>query len=300
MTLDQLRIFVTVAEREHMTRAAESLRLTQSAVSGAIAALEARHNISLFNRVGRRIELTPDGRFFLEQARTVLRAADAAELSLLELRGLKRGAIDLHASQTIGAYWLPERLIRFHAEHPNVDIRLSIGNTEQVASAVSSGSAEIGFVEGSISQPDLVVQQVGLDRLVIVVGATHSWSRLRRIKKNQITQAKWILRERGSGTRSVFEQALVRLGIPPDSLDVTLVLPSNEAVRAAVESGAGATAISHSVVKSALRSKQLYAVQFEALERPFVLLKHRARTQSNAVAAFIAMIENYREKPQKS
>lgn len=300
MTLDQLRIFVTVAEREHMTRAAESLRLTQSAVSGAIAALEARHNISLFNRVGRRIELTPDGRFFLEQARTVLRAADAAELSLLELRGLKRGAIDLHASQTIGAYWLPERLIRFHAEHPNVDIRLSIGNTEQVASAVSSGSAEIGFVEGSISQPDLVAQQVGLDRLVIVVGATHPWRRLRRIKKNQITQAKWILRERGSGTRSVFEQALVRLGIPPDSLDVTLVLPSNEAVRAAVESGAGATAISHSVVKSALRSKQLYAVQFEALERPFVLLKHRARAQSNAVAAFIAMIENYREKPQKS
>ena len=299
MTLDQLRIFVTVAEREHMTRAAVSLRLTQSAVSGAIAALEARHNISLFNRVGRRIELTPDGRFFLEQARTVLRAADAAELSLLELRGLKRGAIDLHASQTIGAYWLPERLMRFHAEHPAIDIRLSIGNTEQVASAVSSGSAEIGFVEGSISQPDLVAQQVGLDRLVIVVGAGHPWRRLRRITKSQITQVKWILRERGSGTRSVFEQALVRLGIPPDSLDVTLVLPSNEAVRAAVESGAGATAISHSVVKSALHSKQLHAVQFEALERPFVLLKHRARAPSNAVAAFIAMIENYREAPQK-
>jgi len=299
MTLDQLRIFVTVAEREHMTRAAISLRLTQSAVSGAIQSLEARHNISLFNRVGRRIELTHDGRLFLEQARTVLRAADAAELSLLELRGLKRGTIDVHASQTIGAYWLPERLVRFHAEHPNIDIRLSIGNTEQVASAVSSGNAEIGFVEGTISQPDLVVQQVDLDRLVIVAGATHPWSSLRRVKKNQITQAKWVLRERGSGTRSVFEQALVRLGIPPERLDVTLVLPSNEVVRAAVEAGAGVTAISHAVVKSALRSKQLHAVQFEPLERPFVLLKHRARSQSNAVSAFIAMIENYREKPRK-
>src|SRR5271166_5873830 len=99
MTLEQLRIFVAVAEREHMTRAAEVLRLTQSAVSGAIAALEARHSITLFNRVGRRIELTQDGRIFLEQARSVLRTADAAELSLLELRGLSRGVMTVHASQ---------------------------------------------------------------------------------------------------------------------------------------------------------------------------------------------------------
>jgi DNA-binding transcriptional LysR family regulator len=300
MTLDQLRIFVTVAEREHMTRAAESLHLTQSAVSGAIQALEARHAITLFNRIGRRIELTPDGRFFLEQARAVLRAAAAAELSLLELRGLKRGSIDLHASQTIGAYWLPERLARFHAEHPSIEIRLSIGNTEQVAAAVSSGSAEIGFVEGTISQPDLTTQQVDLDRLVIVAGASHPWRRLRRVKRNQITQAKWILRERGSGTRSVFEQALVRLGIAPEQLDVTLVLPSNEAVRAAVEAGAGVTAISHAVVKSSLRSKVLHAVQFEPLQRPFMLLKHRGRAQSNAVGAFIATLRNFREEPAKA
>jgi len=296
MTLDQLRIFVTVAESEHMTRAAISLRRTQSVVSGAIQSLEARHNISLFNRVGRRIELTHDGRLFLEQARTVLRAADAAELSLLEMRGLKRGVVNLHASQTIGAYWLPERLVRFHRQHPNIDIRLSIGNTEQVASAVSSGAAEIGFVEGTISQPDLVTQQVDLDRLVIVVGRSHPWSRLQRIKKNQITQAKWILRERGSGTRSVFEQALVGLGIAPDRLDVTLVLPSNEAIRSAVEAGAGVTAISHAVVKSALLSKHLHAVQFMPLERPFILLRHRDRSQSNAVQAFIAMIEGAAEK----
>lgn len=300
MTLDQLRIFVTVAEREHMTRAAESLRLTQSTVSGAIQSLEVCHKISLFNRVGRRIELTRDGRLFLDQARTVLRAADTAELSLRELRELKRGVIDLHSSQTIGAYWLPDRLVRFHGENPNIDIRLSIGNTDQVASAVSLGSAEIGFVEGTISQPDLVAQQVDLDQLVIVAGTTHPWSRLRSIKRNQITQAKWILRERGSGTRSVFEQALLRLGVRPDQLDVALVLPSNEAVRAAVEAGAGVTAISFAVVKSALRSKQLHAVKFEHLERPFVLLKHRARSQSNAIKAFIAMIEDGKEAQRKA
>jgi DNA-binding transcriptional LysR family regulator len=291
MTLEQLRIFVAVAEREHMTRAAEALRLTQSAVSGAIQALEARHGIALFNRVGRRIELSHDGRVFLDQARIVLRTADDAELSLLELRGLKRGVITMHASQTTGAYWLPERLARFHGKYPNIDVRLSLGNTDQVAAAVSSGVAEIGFIEGSIAQSDLVTEQVDLDQLLIVVGASHPWSRLREINPRQIAEAQWILRERGSGTRSVFEQALSKIGIPPDRLNVTLELPSNEAIRAAVEAGAGLTAISRVVVKSALRLKTLRALRFVPLERPFMILKHRERSPSHAVSAFLDVIE---------
>jgi len=297
MTLDQLRIFVAVAEREHVTRAAEYLRLTQSAVSGAIQSLEERHVISLFHRVGRRIELSQDGRLFLEEARAVLRTADAAALSLLELRGLKRGVINLHASQTTGAYWLPERIARFHAEHPDIDIKLSIGNTDQVAAAVSSGVAEIGFLEGAFEQPNLVTEQVDVDQLIVVVGTAHPWSKLRRVRTNQITQTQWILRERGSGTRSVFEQALDRLGISPSSLNVTLEMPSNEAIRGAVVAGAGATAISRVVVKSALQLKTLHTVQFAPLERPFVLVKHRDRSQSTAVRAFLAMINFDKGKP---
>ncbi len=297
MTLEQLRIFVAVAEREHVTRAAEALRLTQSAVSGAIAALEARHDVVLFNRVGRRIELTQDGRVFLEQAQKVLRTAVAAEQSLLELRGLKRGAITLHASQTTGAYWLPERLARFHARYPDVDIELSLGNTDQVAAAVSSGRAQIGFVEGMIRQPDLTTEQVDVDELLIIVGASHPWSRLRRIKAAQITQAEWILREPGSGTRSVFEEAIGRMGIGPEQLHVTLELPSNEAIRAAVEAGAGVTAISRFVVQSALRLRTVRAVPFVPLRRPFVLLRHPDRSRGHAVRAFLALIE--RHKPRQ-
>jgi DNA-binding transcriptional LysR family regulator len=289
MTLEQLRIFAMVAECEHMTRAAEVLRLSQSAVSGAIQALEARHGVSLFHRVGRRIELTPDGRLFLQEARSVLRAATAAELSLMELRGLKRGAISIHASQTTAAYWLPQRLARFRAAHPQIDIKLAIGNTEQVARAVSSGEAEIGFVEGSITQTELVTEQVDVDQLMIVVGPKHPWAKLSKLKASQISQTKWVLRERGSGTRSVFEKALVSRGISTEQLDVTLELPSNEAVRTAVEAGAGATAISQLVVKSALLSKHLYVVPFMSLERPFVLLKHPDRSQSKAAQAFLAM-----------
>ena len=291
MTLEQLRIFVAVAEREHMTRAAESLRLTQSAVSGAIAALEERHNIVLFNRVGRRVELTGNGRAFLDKAREVLSSASAAEASLLELRGLKREIITLQASQTTGAYWLPERLARFHAKYPNIDIELSLGNTDQVAAAVSSGRAEIGFVEGVIHQSDLVSQQVDNDELLIVVGAGHSWSGLRQLKPARVPDAEWILRERGSGTRSVFEDALTKLGVAPEALNVTMELPSNEAIRAMVEAGAGVTAISRFVVKSALRLRTLRTVPFVPLQRPFMVLRHQARSQSHAVQTFLAMIK---------
>ncbi|MGD9923023.1 MAG: LysR substrate-binding domain-containing protein [Pseudorhodoplanes sp.] len=287
MTLDQLRIFVSVAECEHMTRAAASLRLTQSAVSGAIRSLETRHGVMLFHRVGRQIELTHDGRSFLEDARAVLLSAASAAQALRELQGVRRGIIHIHASQTTASYWLPERLARFKAKYPAIALHVTIGNTTQVASAVVSGEAEIGFVEDTVMEPKLNAQLIHTDHLTVVVHPKHPFARLRRLTPQHIGEAQWVLRERGSGTRAVFEQAIRRHRIRPEQLSVCLELPSNEAVRAAVEAGAGATAISHAVVKSALTSKQLRAVPFERMERPFLALTHSERRPNRALKAFI-------------
>jgi DNA-binding transcriptional LysR family regulator len=136
MTLEQLRIFVAVAEREHVTRAAVDLNLTQSATSAAIAALEARYAIKLFNRIGRRIELTQAGRLFLVEARAVLARAATAEIVLDDIAGLKRGSLRLAASQTVGNYWLPPLMYRYRASYPGIALALTIGNTEKVADAV--------------------------------------------------------------------------------------------------------------------------------------------------------------------
>ena len=122
MTLEQLRIFVAVAEREHMTAAARALHVTQSAASAAIAALEERHAIKLFHRVGRGIALTEAGRLFLAEARGVLARAETAEMVLSDLGGLARGTLRVVASQTIAAYWLPPLLATFQARHPAIDI----------------------------------------------------------------------------------------------------------------------------------------------------------------------------------
>jgi len=129
MTLEQLRIFVAVAERQHVTQAARALNLAQSAASHAIAALETRYDTKLFDRVGRHIELTEAGHAFLAEARAVLARAERAELALSEFGTLQRGTLTVQASQTIASYWLPRHLVAFRRAHPQISIRLTVGNT---------------------------------------------------------------------------------------------------------------------------------------------------------------------------
>ena len=290
MTLEQLRIFAAVAERQHVTRAAESLNLAQSAVSAAIAALESRHGTRLFHRVGRGIELTPAGALFLPEARAVLARAAAAELVLSELGGLKRGTLTIQASQTIASYWLPRHLVAFHRTYPDIALHLTVGNTAGVAAAVRDGTAELGFVEGVIDDPMLASVQVARDRLVIVVGPGHPWASADTVTPAQLADSEWVLREPGSGTRSIFEVALAGFGIAVGSLNVSLELPSNESVRAAVEAGLGATAVSASVAAPSLEAGLLHRVAIDLPDRAFLAVRHTERYRSLAAEAFLAAI----------
>jgi DNA-binding transcriptional LysR family regulator len=290
MTLEQLHIFVAAAERQHVTEAARALNLAQSAASHAIAALEARHDTKLFDRVGRRIELTEAGQVFLGEARAVLARAEAAELVLSELGSLKRGTLSIQASHTIAGYWLPRHLVVFRKAYPQIQIRLAIGNTAQVAAAVQGGMAELGFVEGAVENEYFVSAPVARDQLVVVVGHEHPWVGRTRLAPRDLMESEWVLREAGSGTRSVFENALVRLGVNPGALRIQLELPSNEAVRAAVEAGLGATAISASVAAPSIEAELLHQVTFRLPEREFHVLRHRERYQSRAAEALLAVM----------
>ena len=290
MTLEQLRVFVAVAERQHVTRAAEALNMAQSAASASIAALESRHGAKLFDRVGRGIELTGAGALFLIEARAVLARTEAAELVLSELGSLKRGTLLVQASHTIASYWLHRHLVAFRRAHPGIDIRLTIGNTTRVAQAIHEGLAELGFVEGAVDDPALDIRTIARDQLIIVVGAEHPWAAGGAITPAQLTEGDWVLREPGSGTRSVFETALESLGVAPSSLRVVMALPSNESVRAAVEAGMGATAISASVAASGIEAGLLHAVGPALPDRQFSVLRHTERYRSRAADALLAII----------
>jgi DNA-binding transcriptional LysR family regulator len=287
MTLEQLRIFIAVAEKQHVTQAARELNLTQSATSAAIAALETRYDVKLFDRIGRGIALTQTGRDFLVEARAVLARARAAAQILNDLAGLKRGSLTIAASQTVANYWLPGRIQTFHTAHPGIELRLSMANTEQVARAVHEGSADLGFIEGDVDDASLAISKVGGDSLVVVVGMKHPWVGRTKITPKDLLATAWVLREHGSGTRSMFEAALRKYGIRFSDLRVALELPSNEAVRAALESGDCATAISDLVVAQSLAARTLHRVKIDLPRRSFYVLRHKERYASHVEKALI-------------
>src|SRR6266436_1607617 len=247
MTLEQLRIFIAVAEKQHVTRAASELNLTQSATSATIAAQV-----------------------------------------LDDLAGLKRGSLSLAASQTVANYWLPPRVDAFRKAYPAIDLRVSIANTEQVAQAVNRGTADLGFVEGDVHDPSLAIRRMEGDSLAVVVGTSHPWTGKMRITPKLLTETCWILREPGSGTRSMFEAALKKFDVKLSDLDIRLELPSNEAVRVAVESGDCATAISDLVVVQSLTAGTLHRVKIDLPKRSFFALRHKERYASQAERALFA------------
>ena len=289
MTLEQLRIFVAVAERQHVTRGAEAAHVTQSAASNAVASLEARHGTALFDRVGRGIELTEAGALFLVEARAILAMAQAAERLLMEFGDLRRGALRLVASQTIASYWLPARLAAFHRRFPHIEIQLLIDNSEGAAARVVDGVAELGFVEGVIDAPALANWRVGEDRMVLVSAIT-----VESVDVSWLRQARWIVRERGSGTRSTFEEVARRLGLDPDGFEIAMTLPSNEAVRGAVEAGAGVAVLSELVVRSSVATGCLHALPFAMPARPFFALRHKERYGTRASDAFVGLLKEDR------
>lgn len=289
MTLEQLRIFVAVAEREHLTRGARELNLTQSATSAAIATLEARYATRLFDRVGRRIVLTEAGRLFLVEAKAVLAQAAAAEKVLTDLAGLTRGALALAASQTIANYWLPGLIERYRARYPGIAVSIEIGNSGFVAGRVHDGGADLGLVEGEIDDPALAGMPVAEDEMVLVAPVTHAWAWQAPRTPEHLKAGPWVLREPGSGTRAIFEAYLLTLGVPPRELNLVLEYPSNEAVRAAVEAGSGVTVISRRVVDSALRAGTMTRIDFPIPPRRFIVLRHKERYSTGAARAFLEL-----------
>jgi DNA-binding transcriptional LysR family regulator len=290
MTLEQLRIFVAVAEHEHMTRAAESLHLTQSATSAAIAALETRYATQLFHRVGRGITLTDIGKNFLIEARAVLARATAATTVLTDLAGMTRGALALAASQTVGNYFLPPLMARYRRHFPGIDLTLRIGNTEQVAGWLRDGEVDLGVVEGTVDDPVLTAEPVADDELVLVVGRSHAWAKQRTIAADQFTTTDWVLRETGSGTRAIAQSVLQQSGIAPADIRIAMELPSNEAVGAAVVAGAGASIISRLVAAALIHSGELVAIEATLPTRRFVQLRHKERYVTRAAREMSQLI----------
>jgi len=298
MTLDQLHIFLAVAQHLHFSRAADELYLTQPAVSTAIQSLERQYKVRLFHRVARRVELTDAGRALATAAKKVLVEVEVAERSLQQFNNLQQGELKLGASQTIGNYWLPRFISQFRQHYPGIQIDCALSNTQSVSAGVVTGTFDLGLVEGEVHPSVLVHLQgetVGYHHLQIVVGHSHPWFTQPTVSAKELLTTSWVLREAGSGTRQRFEQVLQQWNIQPVELNIAAEMKSAAMVKAAVEGGVGAAVLSEMTIRKerqldTLRSVEVIEAQTpnfaEQLVLPFLLLKHRERFQSLASRAF--------------
>jgi DNA-binding transcriptional LysR family regulator len=296
MTLDQLQVFVAVAEREHVTRAADALGLAPPSVSAAVASLEREFGTKLFHRVGRGIVVTEGGKLLLDEARALVNCADALKLAMREFTGLSRGRLQIKASQTIASHFLPPRLVDFHQAYPGVALVVSLGNSTEVIEAVVRGDIELGFVEGpeeEFQDPRLAIELVARDDLVMVVSANHPWATRERFAADDLTAGKWVLREEGSGTRAAFVKALDAIGVPYANLNIAIELPSNEAVLAAVLAGAGATILSTRVCDDAMKAGTLKRLPVFIAPRAFYAAQHGDHYRSRAVSALLELLRKH-------
>ena len=298
MTLEQLRVFLAVAEHLHFTRAAEALYITQPAVSAAIQGLETEYSVKLFHRVGRRVEISEAGKLLYLEAQKILEQVSIAERNLRELNNLKQGELRLGASLTIGNYWLPDKISQFQQNYAGIRVKCALANAEEIADGTASGRFDLGLVSGDVKstlKDVLLPAIVGRDRLLIVVGRSHPWFEQPVVHVDELLLTPWILREAGSGAQQVFEQALQRWGIELSQLNIMLVLSSSEMVKAVVERGIGAAAIPELMVHKELKLNTLRAIQVldqsnshTRLEivQPIIQLKHAQRFQTQAMIAF--------------
>jgi len=294
MEMRHLQTFVIAAESQSFTRAAETLGLTQAAVSQHIAAIEKELTTPLFDRGPRSVVLTDTGRRVYEHARQILNLVDR----ILDEAGRPApevsGTIKIACSTVPSEWLLPELLVRFRHAYPDVQESVSVSDSASAIKAVESGTAEVGLVGELPRAANLCAKSIAQDELTLVVSPDHPFADRKRIEPHELCGQPLIVRESGSGSRRCVEQALSKVGLPVTDLRISMEVNSNDAIRAAVERGVGVSFLSTRAIQREILDKRLVPVRIEGLEatRDLYLITDPQRFPSRVVRAFLDSIES--------
>lgn len=283
-TLRQLQVFAAIARQQSVSRAAESLSLSQSATSTSLAELERQSGCQLFDRAGKRLWLNPLGRQLLPQVMALLDQAKAIEDLLAGKTGF--GSLNLGATLTVGNYLATQLIGGFMQRHPECRVKLHVHNTAQIVQQVAQHELDLGLIEGNCQHADIEVQPWVEDELVVFCAPQHPLARQGSACIEELVEEAWILRELGSGTRLTFDQAMRH---SPVKLNIRLELEHTEAIKRAVESGLGISCISRLALRDAFRRGSLVPVETPGLDltRQFFFIWHTQKYQTAAMREFV-------------
>ena len=290
LNLNHLAIFQAVAEAGSIGGGAARLYISQPAVSKQLKEFEATLGLSLFDRLPKGVRLTAAGEQLLVYARRISAAENAAEQALAEIRDLHAGKLALGASPTIGNYLLPSLLAEYRRTRPGIEIVLEIANTELIQRKLLDNALDLGLTEGFVQSDELRAEVFAMDQIVVIAAPDHPLAKRTGLTLQQLCHEPCVLREPGSGTRSVIEHMLTQRGL--HHATPAMSLGSTEAIKRAVAAGAGISLVSRLAVSSELAAKTLVLLPVEdlQLERPLHKLSLRNKQASLAVQAFADLL----------
>ncbi len=287
-SLRQLEVFLAVARVESVRRAAQALAMSQSAASGSLAELERQFGIQLFDRVGKRLQLSELGRGLRAQAEATLDQARDLERALASQAGV--GRLRIGATLTIGNYLAVPLMARFMRENPEAELTLAVANTEEIARQVANFEIDVALIEGEVEHPELEVSPWRDDELVVFCAPGHPFARKRSLRDEDLQRAAWIVREQGSGTRQTFDRAM--RGLLP-GLHIALALQHTEAIKEAVAARLGLGCVSRIALREPFSRGLLRPcrVPHRDFRRKFYFLLHKRKFRGTGIKRWLQLCQ---------
>ncbi|PLX86055.1 MAG: LysR family transcriptional regulator [Desulfuromonas sp.] len=279
MDIKRLEVFCKVVEQESFTRAADAVGLSQPTVSENIRILEEALDEKLLDRLGRKVLPTGAGKILYRHARRIIKMRDEAFQAIEEYKGNLSGHLSLGASTIPGAYILPKVIEAFKARHAAIQVTVKIAGTARIVEDLLQGNLELGIVGARPKDATLECEEIFSDELVLTVYPDHPWAGRQAVSPEELEDHPFIVRESGSGTRTVMNQTLKGVGFDPDRLSLVAEMGSTEAVRQGIKARIGASIISFLAVAEDIHQGTLVTVPVEGLQmsRTFHLIQRRNR-----------------------
>ncbi|MFM8278248.1 MAG: LysR family transcriptional regulator [Cyanobium sp.] len=290
-TLDQLRILRAIANEGSFKKAADSLYVTQPAVSLQIQNLEKQLDVLLFDRGGRKAQLTEAGHLLLSYCDRILSQCQEACRALDDLHNLRGGSLIVGASQTTGTYLMPRMIGLFRQKYPEVSVQLQVHSTRRTGWSVANGQLDLAIIGGELPADLNEVLQVlpyANDELALVLTPKHPLARLPELTKDDLYRLGFVCLDSQSTTRKMVDQLLVRSRLDISRIQIEMALNSFEALKNAVQAGLGAAFLPVVSIERELAAGSLIRSQVVDLQvrRQLKLISHPARYCSRAAEAF--------------
>ncbi len=290
-TLDQLRILKAIAAEGSFKRAADSLYVSQPAISLQVQNLERQLGVPLFDRGGRRAKLTEAGHLLLSYGEKILSLCQETCRAIDDLQNLQGGTLIVGASQTTGTYLLPRMIGLFRQKYPDVSVQLHVHSTRRTAWSVANGQIDLAIIGGEIPtelQSSLTIQPYIEDEFALILPASHPLAKLHTIQKEDLYKLQFIALDSQSTIRKVIDQVLMRHEIDPRRLKTEMELNSIEAIKNTVQAGLGVAFVSTSAIEKELQTGVLHQVVIEGvlIKRMLSVIVNPNRYQSKAAEAF--------------